>query len=175
MRTTRPDETTYDPYYHRYVQTVPDGDIAETLARQFADTRRLLEAVRPDQETHRYAEGKWSVREVVTHLIDTEAMFMGRVLWIARQPEIELPGMDQDLWVEVSGGAEREMEELIEDFAAVRGASIRLLRSLPDAAWENVGRANGASVALRALPWIVAGHERVHRAALKRDYGIDQD
>ena len=169
----RPAPADYHEYYHGYVERVPDGDIATTLAEQFADSRRLLEAVTPGQETHRYAPGKWSVREVVTHLVDTEAMFTGRILWIARQPEIELPGMDQDHWVGTSGGADRPMAELIEDFATVRAATVRLLRSLPAEAWENRGVASGHPVALRAIPWMIAGHERAHRAALKRDYGID--
>ena len=169
---TRPEDGDYNPFYQRYVERVPDGDIVDTLSDQFADTRRLLEAVTPEQETFRYADGKWSVREVVTHLIDTEAMFAGRILWFARQPDIELPGMDQDLWVATSGGADRPMDELIHDFAAVRAQTIRLLKSLPESAWGHRGVASGYPVTVRAIAWIIAGHERTHRAALKRDYGI---
>lgn len=175
MRAERPGSDEYNPYYARYVDLVPDGDIVRTLRAQFSITTRLLESVSPEQELYRYAEGKWSIREVVGHLIDIEAMFTGRVLWIARQPELELPGMDHDLWVARCGATEREMADLIETWGVVRDFTVAILESLPPEAWGNRGIASGSPVTVRALPWMIAGHARHHRELLRRDYGVVVD
>lgn len=172
MRTERPGSDEYNPYYARYIALVPDGDIVRTLRAQFSITIRLLEGVRPEQELYRYAEGKWSIREVVGHLIDTEAMFTGRILWIARQPEIALPGMDQDLWTERGGANDRELADLIETWGTVRDFTVAVLDSLPDFVWGNRGMASDSPVTVRAMPWMIAGHARYHRELLKSDYGV---
>lgn len=168
----RPRDDEYNEFYHRYVSGVSDGDIADTLEAQFEETCALLEAVPAEREDFRYAPGKWSIREVVGHLIDTEAMFAGRILWLSREPETELPGMDQDRWVETSRVADRPLAELIEDLRVVRSRTVRLVRSLTPQAWDNRGRASGHGVSVRALPWIIAGHERAHQEGLRRDYGV---
>jgi hypothetical protein len=105
----RPDDSEYNEYYRGYTSLVPDGEIVETLRHQLGDTLALLGGVETERETYRYAEGKWSLREVVGHLIDTERVFAFRALSMARQDGAELPGMDQEDWGRRNNANERPL------------------------------------------------------------------
>jgi uncharacterized damage-inducible protein DinB len=170
MRDTRPEAADYNQYYRGYVDLVPDGDIVETLGSQWAQTRALLDSVPADREEYRYAPGKWSLREVVGHLIDVERLFAFRSLWIARAAEDAQPGMDQDAWAALSNAGGRPLADLTNEWAGLRNTNLDLFGSFDDEAWMRTGVASGFEVRMRALPWIVAGHELYHRALLKRDY-----
>ena len=172
-RSTRPADGEFAEYYGRYVGLVPDGDIAGTLARQFDVTRSLLDPVPPDREEYRYAEGKWSVREVVGHLVDTERVFALRALWVARAADGEQPGMEQDDWAATANAAARPLPDLVEEWAALRRSNVLMFRGFAAPAWLRRGRASGVEFTARALAWIVAGHELHHRAGLRRDYGLE--
>lgn len=151
---------------------VPDGDVVETLSREWRTTRALLEAVPAERETYAYAPGKWSVRDVVGHLVDVERTFAFRGLWIARGAPGELPSFAQDEWADVHGAASRPLAELVEEWGAVRRATVLLFGSLDEEAGARTGRASGYTFRARSFPWIIAGHELHHRALLGRDYGI---
>lgn len=168
----RPHPSEYGEFYRGYVERVPNGDLAEALASQFAVTRGVLATIPPDRETHRYAADKWSVREVVGHLIDTERVFAGRALWVARQPGVELPGMDQDRWEAEGGHTERPIRDLLEEWGCVRESTLHLMTGLPEEASTRSGVASGSPVTVRSLFWILAGHELYHRERLREDYGI---
>ena len=171
-RLARPEAGEFNEYYAGYIAKVPDGDVVDLLDAQFPDTVRLLDSIPEEAETSGYAPGKWSPRQLVGHLIDSESMFANRILWIARSPQIELPGMDQDEWVENSNAGDRPLAVLTEDWAAVRAQTLRLARSVPDELLPQSGVASGHPVSIRGLLWIIAGHERHHRSALKRLYGF---
>ncbi|HET9951249.1 MAG TPA: DinB family protein [Candidatus Eisenbacteria bacterium] len=171
-QTARPDATEHVPYFGRYTTLVPDGSIAETLRKQRDETSALLARVPADLEEHRYAEGKWSVKEVVGHLADGERVFTYRALRIARGDETPLASFDENLYVPAGRFDARTLESLAGEFRAVREATIRLLEGLDDAALSRRGTAAGNPVSARALFWIVAGHERHHVALLRERYGL---
>lgn len=170
MRRQRPEAADYNEYYRKYVDLVADGDIAVTLSDQWEETEALLSSVPTEKEQYRYAPGKWSVREVVGHLIDVERLFAFRSLWIARAAEGEQFGMEQDEWVTTSKADARSLADLTAEWGTLRASNVQLFRSYDEDAWNRVGVASGFNVRVRALPWITAGHELHHRALLARDY-----
>ncbi|MGH7475300.1 MAG: DinB family protein [Longimicrobiales bacterium] len=168
----RPDRSEYAEYYDRYASLVPDGDIGATLASQFPVTRGMLAAVPADRERWAYEPGKWSFREVVGHLADAERVFADRALWIARDPDTPLPSMEQDLWASNSSARERPLPDLLDEWAAVREATVALVRGLDDVALARTGTASGVRFTVRSFPWIIAGHELHHRRILRERYGL---
>jgi hypothetical protein len=166
----RPLATDYAPYYGTYVSQVSEGDVLAVLAGQIDDTVALLRAVPRARWTHRYAPGKWSVSEVVGHLADTERIFAYRALRFARNDATPLAGFDENQYVPPANFDARPLPELAEDLRAVRLASVALFRGLDDAALARRGTANQVAFTVRAIPWIIAGHERHHVAVLKERY-----
>ena len=166
----RPRAGEYNEYYQRYIAMVPDGDIVEALQRQMEETHALLQSVPADREAYRYAEGKWSLREVVGHLIDTERLFAFRALWFARGEAAEMGGMDQDAWVLNSNAAEQPIADLADEWVALRRANVLMFDSFDAATGALSGVASGFDVTVRALVWMMAGHEVHHRALIRRDY-----
>ena len=166
----RPAATEYAPYYERYISRVPDGDLIELLERQLEDTLALLRAVPEERADARYAPGKWSIKEVVGHLSDTERVFAYRALRIARNDPTPLPGFDQDEYVRHGGFDARTLADLAAEFSAVRRATMDVFRYLDRDALSRRGVANGAEVSVRALAYIIAGHERHHGEVLRTRY-----
>ena len=166
----RPGADEFNPYYQKYIDMVPDGDIVATLAREMEATQALLASVPREREEFRYAEGKWSLREVVGHLIDTERLFSFRALWFARGAEGEMPGMDQEAWARRSTAGSRPLGELAREWAALRAANVLFLGSLTAEDGARRGVASTFEVSVRALAWMMAGHEVYHRMLMSRDY-----
>ena len=166
----RPDPSEHADYYAQYVAQVPDGDILATLRDQLEDTLALLTGLTEERETWRYAEGKWNLRELVGHMIDTERMFSFRALAMARSDGVDLPGMDQDEWAESSNAGSRTLADLSEEWMAVRRSAVHLFASLDAEAAERSGRASGYSFTVRSFPWIIAGHELWHRKLIEERY-----
>lgn len=166
----RPGSDEHAPYYERYVRLVPDGDVIATLEQQARDTQALLGGLAADKAAYRYAPGKWSVREVLGHMTDSERVFAYRALSFARGDGAELPGFDEGEYAQAAGFERVALQDLLADFAAVRAATLALFRRLDAPAWERRGVANGAGVSVRALAWILAGHERHHVAVLRERY-----
>ena len=160
----------YAPFYETYVRRVPEGEISEILSAQIDDTLGLLNAVPVELETYRYGTGKWSVREVVGHVIDVERVFSFRALAFARGDSTPLPGMDQVQYAAVSGAGTRPLSELAAELASVRAATVALFRSFSAEAWSREGIASGCSFTVRSFPFIIAGHELHHRAGLAENY-----
>jgi hypothetical protein len=170
MRAIRPSPDEHAPYYGRYINEVPEGDILATLAAQAKETAALLRGLRPDQAGLRYAPGKWSVRELLGHVTDGERVFTYRALSFARADAAELPGFEEDDWARCAGHDRFELGDLVADFEAVRAAALSLFGRLDADAWARTGLANGARVSVRALAWILAGHERHHVSILRERY-----
>lgn len=166
----RPTPDEYAEYYREYVERLPDGDILALLEREgtgFAAFARGIEAARWD---HRYAPGKWSIKEVVGHIIDCERVFALRALAFARGDDTPLPGFDQDAYVAAANFASRDSDSLVSEFEHVRRATLDLFRSLDDAAWSRRGTANACEFTVRAIPWILAGHLDHHARVLQERY-----
>ena len=168
----RPAKSEYDPYYHRYISLVPDDDVLVALDQQLSETLILLRSLSEQHGTFRYEPGKWSVKEVLGHLIDTERIMAYRALCIARQDRTPLPGFEQDDYVKNGSFDQRSVGNLGREFEQVRRATISLFRNLEPGAWERTGIANNVEVSVRALAYIIAGHELHHKAILKDRYGL---
>jgi hypothetical protein len=166
-----PDE--YGAYYAGYVAQVPAGaDILDLLARQRASTVARFVAIPEARGAHRYAPGKWSVREVLVHLSDVERIMAYRALRVARGDATPLPGFDENAYAPLSNAEAHPLAALAEEWSDVRRATLSLFRHLPGEAWTRRGTASGAPVTVRALAWIIAGHERHHLGVLAEHYGV---
>jgi uncharacterized damage-inducible protein DinB len=166
----RPVDHEYPSFYAGYIARVPDGDVVALLARQMEDTSAFLAGLTEAQGNHRYAPGKWSVKEVVGHLADAERVFAYRALRFARGDATPLAPFDENAWVPQSGCDERTLKDLTEEFRAVRHATIPLVRSLTDETAVRSGTASGKPVTVRALIYMAAGHELHHLAVLRERY-----
>lgn len=166
----RPEASSLPQYFSRYVEAVPDGDILATLERQGAETQAFLGGLDAVQAGHRYAPGKWTVKQVVAHLSDGERVFAYRALRFARKDPTELPGFEEDDWAAANTCEQRGLGEVLAELAAVRQATLALLRGLEDEAWDRQGTANGKRFSVRALAWMMAGHEVHHLRILRERY-----
>lgn len=169
----RPGGEDQHEYYSRYTDLVPEGDIVQTLRGQMETTLELLRGVPAEKETFRYAEGKWSLREVIGHLIDTERVFSFRALTMAREDTARLPGMDQEDWGGRNNAHARSLEDLTDEWAALRRANVHLFATFDADTGSRTGIASGYTFAVRSFPWIIAGHELWHRQLIERDYLSD--
>ena len=171
-KSARPDATEHAPYYGRYTTLVPDGSIVDTLRKQMEETTALLARVPAGREEHRYADGTWSVKEVVGHLADAERVFAYRALRIARGDATPLASFDENQYVPAGRFGARTLRSLAAEFRAVREATLCLFEGLDEEAMARRGVAAENPVSVRALAWIAAGHERHHVALLKERYEI---
>jgi len=166
----RPQTGEYAEYYGKYIALVTSTDIMGTLEGQRLGTSQLLGARSEREGNFRYAPAKWSVKEVIGHLADSERIFAYRALRIARGDQTPLSGFEQDDYVKYGGFSERTLADLAEEFAEVRAATIALLNGLDEAAWQRRGVANKSEITVRALAYIIAGHELHHRRILEEKY-----
>jgi hypothetical protein len=168
----RPAATEYAPYYGRYIGKVPDGDLLQTLEDQARETQAVLAGLSEAKALHRYAPGKWSIKEMIGHVTDTERVFSYRALRFARADATVLPGFDENAWVPPGNFDARALKDLAAELGAVRRATIALFRGLDAAALARRGTASDNAVSVRALAWIIAGHERHHVALLHERYDV---
>ncbi|WP_409303113.1 DinB family protein [Peribacillus sp. SCS-155] len=166
----RPEQDEFHSYYSTYVAMVPEGDIITILEKQIEETIDLLEDLSDDQALFRYGEDKWSIKEVLGHVTDTERVFSYRLLSIARGETAALPGYDQNAYVEMASFDNQPLVLLVENFRAVRQSTLYLLKSLNEDTWLLRGNANGSDVTVRALAYMIAGHELHHRRILQERY-----
>jgi hypothetical protein len=166
----RPVAGEYAPYHGGYVNEVPDGDVLALLERQARETIALLRGVGEQKAGHRYAAGKWSIREVIGHLVDAERVFTYRALTFARGDTTALPGFDENGWAAASNADTRTLASLIDEFSAVRAATLALFRGFGDAELARRGTASGHPVTVRGLLYVTTGHERHHVRILRERY-----
>jgi len=169
-RDSRPAEGEFLPYYERYISLVPAGDVLSTLEAQMIETQDLLGALPASISTYRYAPGKWSVNELIGHVIDSERIFSARALRFARNDATPLPGFEQDDYVRNSSFDAYPFDELASELDSVRRTTVFLFKHLEEPAWMRRGLANNAEVSVRALAYIIAGHELHHREILRTRY-----
>jgi hypothetical protein len=167
---TRPKAGEYAPYYETYISLVPASDVVGILEAQRLQTLQLFAARSEREGNYRYAPDKWTVKEVLGHVSDCERIFAYRALRIARGDQTPLSGFEQDDYVRAGAFGERTLGDLAAEFAHVRGATVALFRSLGKDAWVRRGVANKNEVSVRALAFIIAGHELHHRRILEERY-----
>jgi len=167
---TKPDSTEYAPYFEKYVSLVPEGEIVATLGKQIENTLGLLGGLSETQGDLRYAPGKWSVKEVIGHLIDAERIFAYRALRFARNDATPLSGFDENSYVANADFGLRSLADLAEEFEHVRQSSIYLLKHLDGDSCLRRGVANDNEISVRALAYIIAGHELHHVGILRSRY-----
>jgi hypothetical protein len=166
----RPAADEYAPYYSRYIDLVPKGDIFKVLDKQIDTMGDLFGGMNERQSLRRYEPGKWSPKEILGHIVDTERLFVYRGLTFARGDQTELPGMDEDAWV---AGAEFDglaMDDLLEEFTLVRRSTVVLLHTFSDEVLARRGVASGNAMSVRAVPFILAGHTAHHMGVIRERY-----
>ena len=168
----RPLETEYAPFYAGYVALVPETDILAVLEGQLGEVRRVAGAFSPGRESLRYAEGKWSVREVVGHLVDAERVFGYRAFCFSRGERAALPSFDENQYVAAASSDGIPLGELVAELVLVRQSNLAFLRRLGEGEWTRVGTASGKPVSVRALAWVMAGHPRHHLKILQERYAV---
>jgi hypothetical protein len=165
-----PDSSEYAPYYGKYITLVAGDNVVAALEDQPRQTLALLSGLSEEQGDFRYAPDKWSIKEMLGHVIDAERVFSYRALRFARHDGTPLASFEQDDYVRAGGFGDRRLVDLIEEFVAVRRATVWLFRTLSPDAWMRRGVASGNPVSVRAVAYIVAGHELHHRAVLQEKY-----
>lgn len=171
----RPAPGTFGAYYQKYIDLVPDGDLRRLLPVIFDANFRVLRTITPEQERYRYASGKWSIREMVGHMADTERVFGYRALRIARGDTTPLPGFDENAFVRNARYDDIPLEQILGELMAVHASTILLFENMADEAWDRIGTASDVPVSVRALAYMIAGHELHHMNLLRDRYEITID
>jgi hypothetical protein len=170
MKQRRPAPTDYAKYYARYVDLVPEEDILGAFVSQGAETQKLLATIDEKRAGFRYAPEKWSIRQIVGHMEDAERVFAYRALAFARGEQQPLPGFDENSWMEKAPFDSTTLKQRVESLGLVRRSTIELFRALDDNAWEQRGTASDNPVSVRALAYVMVGHERHHLRVLRERY-----
>ena len=168
----RPEPTELAEYQQVYLATISGDDILSILEQQIQAMSASFRAIDEAKGNYRYAPGKWSVKEVIGHVSDTERVFAYRALTFARNDSAALPGFDQDPWVDQAHHGESPLLEIVSEFEAVRRSTIHLLRQLKPEAWMRWGTANNRRITVRAQAFVMAGHAQHHFEILKSRYGL---
>lgn len=168
----RPTEGEFNPYYGKYIGLVPEGDILAVLRANGETLRAAIDAIPEARGSHAYAEGKWTVKTVLSHLCDAERIFSYRALRIGRGDATPLASFDENAYAATCNSDARTVAEVGAELRAVRAATVLLLESLPDDAWTRRGVASDSPVSVRALAYIIAGHTLHHLAILHERYGV---
>lgn len=168
----RPSADESIPYYHGYIARVPGENLGEQLAEQLQQLEQLFENVTERASLARYADGKWSIKEVVGHLSDTERIFSYRLLRIARGDPTPLAGYDENAYVPAGSFDRRPLRGLLDELRATRLSTAAMMEGLPPESWTRRGTANGKPISARALAYIIVGHVNHHMGTLRELYGL---
>ncbi|HAL81847.1 MAG TPA: DinB family protein [Mucilaginibacter sp.] len=165
----RPQPDEYSAFAARYVDLVGNDPILDILEHLQQNTYNFFMGIDPDKAEYAYAEGKWTVKQVLGHIADTERVFAYRALVFSREA-IELPGFDQDVYMEKATFNDRPLKDIANEFKTIRESTLYLLRSLTEEQSMQKGVASGNPVSVRALAYMIAGHEMHHIKVLKEKY-----
>lgn len=167
---SKPLSNEYPAYYESYVSLIPDGDIEAILSSQRTNTLALFKSVSEELAAKAYSQGKWTLKEVVGHMADTERVMAYRMLCIARGESSALPGFDQDSYVSVANFNQMTWEVIQSDFDHVRTATLHLIKTIDEVSWDRKGSVWNNSVSTRAIAYIIAGHELHHLTVIRDKY-----
>jgi uncharacterized damage-inducible protein DinB len=162
----------FAPYYQTYIDAFGSGDLFEELEISIHEFIRFVQEVPLGKHDFRYAEGKWTLKDIIQHLIDAERIFAYRALRIARADQTPLPGFDENEYVPVANADRRHLKSLLEEYSAVRHATLLLFKSLPEEALKRSGTASNVGISVRALGFIIVGHLRHHQRIFRERYLI---
>ena len=167
---TRPQTTEYAPYYSRYVDLIATPDVVPELSSQLEKTVSFLSNISEEKSLSTYGAGKWTIKEVLNHVNDTERVFLYRAFWFARGFEQPLPGYDQDVCVAAARPNSIPFTDLIDEFKHVRLSTLSIFRNMPDEAWGRTGIASDNPFTVTALAYIITGHVAHHLNVLEERY-----
>ena len=170
MYKPEPGEYAQSPYVSKYVELVGEEPVLEVLTRQFGEMQRIFGALDEQQSGFRYAEGKWSLKELLGHMVDTERIMAYRVLCLARGEKQPLPGFDENAYADHAEYGNRPFVDVLEEYRLVRGANLLLFRSLTQPMLQQVGIANGYDISARAMLYVLTGHEAHHLHIIQERY-----
>jgi len=166
----RPERSEAAPYYFRYIDLVPEGDVLARLEAQLDETMAFLGDISEEKSLHRYAPEKWSIRTVLSHVTDAERLFLFRAFWFARGVDTPLPSYDENAGAVAAEADRFPWASHVEDFRAARLSTLTFFRNLPATAWMARGVASDNPFTVRALAYILAGHVAHHTAVLRQKY-----
>lgn len=166
----RPEINEFAPYYNNYISLVEGDDVMQVLNAQVAEIRSIFANVPEDKGTTAYVEGKWTIKELLSHLIDGERIFAYRILRISRGDKTPIEGFEQDDYIENSNANSRSFADLIGEFEAQRQSNLHMVNNISDEASKRMGTASDKPVSVRALTYIMAGHVRHHINVLNERY-----
>lgn len=158
----------YAEYYHKYIALVPQGEITGLLEKQGDEFAKFLESVADADASIVHPPYGWTIKQVVSHIVDGDRIFTYRLLRIARGDKTPLPGFDEGEYAKTAGVEHLRLNDLVSEFQTVRAATISLVRNLPSDAWLRTGTANGYPVSVRALAWVMVGHLQHHFAIIRK-------
>ncbi|MBX7151766.1 DinB family protein [bacterium] len=168
---TRPATGDYNDYFKRYIDRIPpESDLLQLLESDFRETEKFILSLSEEQLNHRYAPDKWSIKEIINHLTDGERVFAYRAMRISRKDQTVLPGFDENLYVPNAKASARSISSLISEFSAVRRATIELFKNFDSEMLAQTGTASNYKISVRALGFIIAGHELHHMNVIKERY-----
>jgi uncharacterized damage-inducible protein DinB len=170
----RPEASEFAPFYADYVASVPDGDIRFILREGREEIAATLSGIPEERGEYRYAEGKWTVKTLLGHMIDAERIFSYRALRLARGDKTALPGFEENAYAMTAGSDARTVSDLVSEMLDVRTSTIRLFDSFPDQAWDRSAMVSVGEVTVRALAYITVGHARHHLNVLRERYGVGE-
>jgi uncharacterized damage-inducible protein DinB len=168
----RPQPGDYAPYYETYIELVQGDDVLAALENNYITTQQFLKSIPEEKGDYRYASGKWSVKQVIMHMSDTERVFAYRALSIARGDSTPLPGYDENSWAENHASEKRTLTGVVEEFLSLRQSTIPLVKSFDEKMFGRKGTANNNPASVAALVYIIAGHELHHLNVLRERYGL---
>jgi hypothetical protein len=166
----KPETTEFDPYYDKYISLVTEPDLLKVLEEQPDELDSLLGSLDEERGRYAYAEGKWTIKEVMSHLIDGERIFAYRILRISRGDKTPIEGFEQDGYIENSYANERSFDDLLDEFRLQRTANLRLLKNFREDDWARMGTSSEKPISVRALGFIMAGHIRHHIRIFRERY-----
>ncbi|NNJ89856.1 MAG: DinB family protein [Eudoraea sp.] len=170
MKTSQLKEHEYNPYYSTYIEALGEVTLMDILRKQLGNYPQFLASIPREKLTYSYAKGKWTVAEVLVHVLDTERVFQYRALRFARKDMTPLPGFDQDDYVPNSGANSRNVEQLINEYKAIRTSTISLFETFDAATLKRKGVASNSPMSVAALGFIMCGHQKHHRNIIRERY-----
>ena len=166
----RPDLSRMPEYYHKYINQAKEDDLMTALRSNTSSFLSLLKMIPPDKQDHRYAEGKWTIKEVLQHIIDIERVFTYRALRFARKDKTPLPGFDEKVFAASANADKRNWDDLVDEFTSLRKATELMFGSFDDGQLEATGTASNVSMYVLGIGYIIVGHCEHHLAIMKERY-----
>lgn len=171
----RPDLSRMHQYYHKYIDQAKENDLLSALSNNTSSFLSLLKGIPSDKWDHRYADGKWTIKEVVQHIIDVERVFSYRALRFARKDQTELPGFDENTFAANAKTDKRKPDDFVDEFTSLRKATELMFTSFDDEQMESAGIASGVSMYVLGIGYIIAGHCIHHVTILQEKYLVKEN